>query len=374
MIRNVDNPIINEFISETTKTSKITNTKQKQISNPEFTLTYHDYVKKNTSLKCYKVLHLKQIARQHKLHITGTKPVLIERIMEHFKKTKHAIKLQSYIRGWLVRHSFTLRGPAFKNRKLCVNDNDFVTLEPIDEIPMENFYSYVDSTNFTYGFDIVSIMQSIKQKNKFQNPYNREKLTPAFTEKIRKLFRISCIIFPEFKTQNAVAYTQSQPQPRNTTTQPRNNNVSTNTDQQNRITQMNVNRITNTLSQRIRDLFVEIDQLGNYTQALWFTSLSATNYLRLYRHLYDIWYYRIQLPRETRYNICPLNTPFSTDRSGLLDLDNIQSICLDVFENLVFTGIDDEHRRLGTLHSLTALTMVSIEARQALPWLYDSML
>jgi len=35
-------------------------------------------------------------------------------------------------------------------------------------------------------------------------------------------------------------------------------------------------------------------------------------------------------------------------------------------------GIDNDHRQLGALHSLTALTLVSPEARTGLPWLYES--
>jgi hypothetical protein len=46
--------------------------------------------------------------------------------------------------------------------------------------------------------------------------------------------------------------------------------------------------------------------------------------------------------------------------------------CLTVIENLVYSGIDEDHKKLGTLHALSGLTMVSHDARQAMPWLYDS--
>jgi hypothetical protein len=41
-------------------------------------------------------------------------------------------------------------------------------------------------------------------------------------------------------------------------------------------------------------------------------------------------------------------------------------------ETLTFTGIDEEHCKLGALYCLMALTSVSQSARIALPWLYDS--
>jgi hypothetical protein len=55
-----------------------------------------------------------------------------------------------------------------------------------------------------------------------------------------------------------------------------------------------------------------------------------------------------------------------------LTLDQIRIGCLTVFENMVFLGINDDSRRLGAFHSLSALTIVSPGARQAMPWLYDS--
>jgi hypothetical protein len=40
---------------------------------------------------------------------------------------------------------------------------------------------------------------------------------------------------------------------------------------------------------------------------------------------------------------------------------------------MVYCGIDDEYRKIGTLHALTALTIVSNGARNSLPWLYESL-
>ena len=43
-------------------------------------------------------------------------------------------------------------------------------------------------------------------------------------------------------------------------------------------------------------------------------------------------------------------------------------------ENLIYSSVDIEYRKIGALHSLTALTVVSHGARRALPWLYESLL
>jgi hypothetical protein len=41
-------------------------------------------------------------------------------------------------------------------------------------------------------------------------------------------------------------------------------------------------------------------------------------------------------------------------------------------ETLVFSGIDPEHQNLGAMYFLTGLTIVSLEARIQMPWLYDN--
>jgi hypothetical protein len=129
--------------------------------------------------------------------------------------------------------------------------------------------------------------------------------------------------------------------------------------------------------QRIQTLFMEMDQLGNYTHAIWFTSLERRDYVRLFRMMYDIWMFRGQLSRETRSCICILGDPFfevHRERIQLHDASTeiLRDTCLQVMENMVNCGIDDEYKKIGALYVLTALTTVSMSARIALPWLYES--
>ena len=105
-----------------------------------------------------KIPELKSIAKINKLHVTGTKPVLIQRLTEYYRKCGFAIKIQKILRGYFVRLSFKLRGIGFKNRLICTNTSDFLTMEPLNEIPHSQFFSYTDNKNFTYGFDINSLI------------------------------------------------------------------------------------------------------------------------------------------------------------------------------------------------------------------------
>jgi hypothetical protein len=129
---------------------------------------------------------------------------------------------------------------------------------------------------------------------------------------------------------------------------------------------------------RIQTLFMEIDQLGNYTHSQWFSSLERREYIRLFRTLFDIWTYRGQLTRETKLLINIIEDPFNEinrERVYLheANIEVIKEICLRVMENMVYNGVDDEYRKIGALHVLTALTGVSIGARTSMPWLFEAL-
>lgn len=381
--------IKNSFVS----TTMLRKTQRKTV--PVVELSYEDFFNKNVMLKKYKLPELKSLVKQHKLPVTGSKPILIERLETHFKKMKCAKKIQQIYRGWIVRYSFLLRGEAFKNRGICVNDSDFVTLEPLVEIPFEQFYSYKDDKNFVYGFNVLSLIELMKKKGKLSNPYNREKLDFKTMNDILSLNNIIHIVFHEYKNTTSqpviqLERPQTSPVIRNqqltstiipmlsnsyyfptiTTVSPIN---PSNTSKYNRILEC---RIKPT-AVRIQELFIEIDQLGNYTQNSWFADLQRNDYVRLYRVLFDIWNYRGQLSREIKMKICMFFDPFvnifiRSIYHNDINLEQIQFVCLTILENFIYTGVDDDHRKIGALHVLSALTIVSPRARQSMPWLYES--
>ena len=162
----------------------------------KYTLSCDEYFSKQIVLKTYKLPELKTIIKEYNLKRTGNKDVLIERIKSHFNEIKCVKNIQRVFRGWLVRYSFKLRGEAFFDKKLCTNDTDFATLEPLDEIPFELFFSYKDDKNYIYGFNISSLVQVLKTKRKILNPYNRELINNEILRNIVSLNNIIKMIFP----------------------------------------------------------------------------------------------------------------------------------------------------------------------------------
>jgi hypothetical protein len=373
---------------------KIKNSKlfMKKTNNLE--INYENYINKRINLKSFKLTELKESVRKFKLRITGSKPILISRLETFFNNTKFSIIIQKWYRCRIVKKTFRLRGPAFKNRKICLNDTDFITLEPLDEISFENFYSYKDDKNFVYGFNIVSLMQSKKQNDVIRNPYNREILSNNLLKDIISLYNLSYIIFDEFRKENEKYIFNKKISMKNFLHENSRHNSSSND-----VINIDYNpnlypniRLTNEqilnyhklkeirkkpIEQRINELFIEIDMLGNYTQSSWFSNLELRGFNRLYRFIYDIWYHRSQLSNDVRNRICPYHSPFDgifTRPVQNIDLtiEQMKMACLIVFENMIYSGINMDYKKIGCFHALSGLTIVSIQARMAMPWLYES--
>jgi hypothetical protein len=162
------------------------------------TLTYLEYYRADIDLKSYKIVDLKAVASHNRLHISGNKTTLIERIFVYFQKNISALKIQSCLRCFFVKRSFQLRGPGYHDRNLCVNETDFYTLEPLKEIPFQEFFSYKDENSFIYGFNVCSLMTLLAQKGRnILNPYNRAKIPETVIGNIIRLYAYSIIFFPE---------------------------------------------------------------------------------------------------------------------------------------------------------------------------------
>ena len=320
------------------------------IDNTEHILSWDEYFDKSIDLNKLKVDALKRIAKHNGLYVSGTKPMLVERITNLFNRIRITIQIQAIYRGSSTRKILSLRGIglAERERKKCVNDTDFFTLDSIHDVAVQNFFSYTDVGGFTYGFDLHSLKTMMKKNGVLTNPYNREKFSDTVVSSINKLFR-HCSLDETTDSENSTVFDRIRA------------------------------RRSKPVQTRMRELFCEIDSLGNYTKAEWFSALNQYEYIGLYRNMYEIWSYRANMSSMTRGNICPYFNPF---RNGLarfgsaidaLNIDDLRLVCLTIMENLIYTGMDDEYRKLGALHVLSALTLVSIPAKDAMPWLYESL-
>lgn len=354
--------------------------------DPSKIITYKDYYNKKVDLLKYKLPELKELIRiinknnnGVKILVTGNKHTLIDRLIEYFHLCLKSLTIQKIYRGFIVRNAMKIHGPAMKDRKLCVNESDGYTLEPLDEIAFERFISYKDNKGFIYGFDIMSLISVYDKKGRISNPYTRERINNETLFNIISLYKIIRIIHRDIiSPEEYVTITRIN---QNTPVINRRSNTTIHTFQENpRVALMqkiiDLSLLTN--ERRIQLLFIDIDQLGNYTNSRWFSNLDKSQLLRFYRYLFDFWSFRGNLSNEVKRHICQLQDPFLNTRSPpyYIDkqIDTIQSACISVMEHMVYCGTDIEYRRLGTLHVLSALTIVSSDARHVMPWLYESVI
>jgi len=326
---------------------------RKHRTSRKLNLTPRHFSLKESEWSSMKLRELKQACIRFGLHVSGTKPVLRDRIRAHLKKEFAAICIQKRFRGFVNREMIRLKGPGYRNYKACVNGCDFYSLDELDYIPDYQFFSYKDEKGFIYAFDLFSLMTMFAKNRKIVNPYNREEVPFAIICDIFSLFKKTLIYYPqsELATLNRKQLRPIQP----------------NDDEFTRIVHATdlVMTIRNgrTISDRIVQVFMEIDNLGNYTDHRWFLDLSREQYVVFYRNYFTFWTGN-QIPLDVRTRICALTVPFSD-----ITLENIQLKCVELIEWMVYSGDDVEHRTLGALHVLSMLTTVSVRARRALPWL-----
>jgi len=348
---NNENNEINDYINKINNNilSKVRfpNRNQK-ISDDNVIITIDEYFK--LLHFNYNVSQLKILAKHYQLKISGNKNELLNRIYCFLYLSNIIIKIQKILRGHLLRKYINCHGPAFYNKSLCINENDFLTMEKVNTIKNSQFFSYKDEYGFIYGFDIMSFYNLIQKNKIVKNPYNSNIIDNEIIEKFKnliilsKIFKDDIIIEIEPLTNKDISENKS-------------------------------------IELRALTLFQTIDSLGNYSNVNWFYSLSKLQLYRLVRELIDIWNYRTPLTIETRKEICPPHgNPFINVSLGQLnsyvyqengDIKLKQSI-LEILENFVNKGINKDSQCLGAYYVLGALTIVNEEVAQALPWLYQA--
>jgi hypothetical protein len=307
--------------------------------------SYQELLKYN-----YNLQQLKSFAKFHRLKISGNKKELLTRVYLYLKLSFFIIKIQKRFRGFLHRNYLSCHGVAAKNLKLCTNSTDFITMEGLEEISFQQFFSFQDTDGFIYGFDCASFYHLLFQSHRcikhIQNPYNRRPIPEEIVQDFRRLLRMSRIVNQRIRLvieddSHGLSYEK-------------------------------------TIELRALTLFQNIDSLGNYSDSQWFLSLNRTQIHKMMREIMDIWNYRAQLSIEVKRAICPphgdpfryLNLYYLQNEPELM---NVKKVVLEVLEKFVMSGIDRDSQILGAYYVLGALTLVNPSAANALPWLFQSL-
>lgn len=294
----------------------------------------------------YGNIFLKKICKFYKLKVSGNKPELTSRIYDFLYQSNYAIIIQKNMRRYFRLKYNKLIGPAWLKRSLCMNSTDFLTFENIINISYNEFFSYKsDIDNSVWGFNIISFYNLfVKGGNDVFNPFTREKISFQLFDNIKQIVRYNKI----FNTPINIVL---------------NNDVQAISSKKR-------------IELKCLELFQYIDELGNYTDIKWFTSLNRQLLIKFIRYLFDIWEYRAQLTSTVKIEIChPYGNPFRYIDYNYIEQYNyllLQKCSLSIIEQFIKKGINRESCNLGASYVLCALTLVNDSAAEALPWLYQS--
>ena len=222
--------------------------------------------------------------------------------------------------------------------KKPVNSVDFYTLDTISEIPSIYRFNILEKDH-VYCFNIFSFQQLLDKR---LNPYTREQLTKAVIERFNKHYSVLSILGLVFKNEEEIVTNEQL------------------------------------LNLKVVELFQKIELIGFYVDTEWFNHLTTLQLLKYIRELYDIWNYRANLAPTAKIAICPpIGNPFYNifiDNINYLTRDKLKWTTLSIIEQF----IKNEHSRgdqyLGACYVLQALTLVSHNAANSLPWLYQTVI
>ena len=295
----------------------------------------------------YTITDLKQIMKTmniSKCKFTK-KEMIILHIINCIKLNKEVRVIQKQWKRYFFKIYNETLGPAYKCRNKSNNVTDFMTMDSVEDIHYYDFFSYLDKDNFVYSFSFVSIYNLIA-KGLNCNPYNRIEFDESLKNKILRRYRFNKIIGKI--SEDFYLYV---PPPL-------------------------------TYEDKIRKLFTKMEDLGNYVQVRWFLVLERNQMAKFLYELYDIWTYRANLDEMGRIAICPPSgNPFNRLSHGYIQrianggsMRILRNICHDVMQKLICSAHEESNQSVGVYYVLSALTLVSQDAREALPWLYAAVL
>ena len=333
--------------------------KKLKIEFPVFKLSEYARIHENLSSA-----HLKLLCTKYGLKCGGTKLVLALRARTHCMESHFALRIERVYRGHIARTY--LRRHAHKKADDYVNDTDFYTMDEFGDLPHYQIFTFQDKVDHKlYRFNMASFFKLMKGAftkeamsraangvccevpSTATNPYTRMPMSiytvRAFFNKLMFCRMMRLPVYTDFKEDE--------------------------------LTPKQV------IDARILELFQDVNKLGNYSDSDWFSSLKHPQYIWFIQELYDIWAYRAELSMQTKMQICPPyghifpsvpNGHIMLQEMHIAPFQRVRDVCISTCERLVRSGVTADDRYLGASYVLSALTLVSPRAREAMPWLYQS--
>ena len=227
------------------------------------------------------------------------------------------------------------RGPGFLHPHLCKNTEDFLYMTEIQESDPLYFFSYKDSQDCIWYFDVRSFLK-LYQTNK-SNPYTREEIPKnvkiQFTQLLQQMKKRKLSV----EIEDTIIQT-----------------------------------LEDKVKHKLIDVSVNMSQCGFQFHKEWVSHLDIPRLIKLFCLLEDMWNYRAELTREMKRRIIPPTGIVFNYPVGLLKRlrkkEEILNILLDdilKFEN----SLEEGNRKLGYIYLLICLKEFVPECSLLNPWI-----
>jgi hypothetical protein len=233
-------------------------------------------------------------------------------------------------------------GIGFYQKNNSINGTEVLSLEPVDQIPNIYYFSYVDSKNNLWSFDIRSLGQIISFGDIKQNPYTRDPFTPSVLTRIRN--RLTWLRKRKYSVVYPIGVELTQDQ---------------------------------LWSQKVLDYFMKIESFGYYVSCEWFTNMSIEDHKKFYKTLYELWNYRLGLTPQDRLKIAPGSKPLfkyvpdDFDRHRVHTIQWWERLSLSLIEALLTRSLDKEQQKLGAMYCVMGLFATVPVAAESFPWMAE---
>jgi len=195
---------------------------------------------------------------------------------------KKIIRLQRLIRKYKYKIRQWNRGKGAVYPLIqCTNKDDFASLDALDTIPQRLLFTYRDSDGFTYGFNLISLLELLAGSEKPLNPYTRKPIGRDVITRANKYYRIldnwSKVDEPDVLEQQHGA-------------QPTLNNLGLERSASNSISRIT---LKDRVKQRIQMVFQKINYLGYQTNTDWLMDKPTAILITFIKTMARNWSYQL---------------------------------------------------------------------------------
>ena len=253
-----------------------------------------------------------------------------------------------------------------QHRNQCINDVDFLTFQPIQEIPSHALFCIQDQTKW-FAFHIDSFAEYIHplHKDNILNPYTRNPFHPDDIHRFYLAVKLKILVYQTCIQKHNPMFSKY---PYN---------------QQNRINPecKSISLLyycpylqstyyplpfDKRIDQIIQNLnFLENEYLQGSIQSKWLTELSESKWYQFYVTILFLW--KNRLTPDIRENVNPRFPDFP--KKTKTPIKDSLALC----ENLLNYGINQNYCQIGASIVLASMAMVNVEAKYKMPYYYDAL-